>query len=136
MHREVSHADTRFEQESRLPLYLLTGLLALLLAADLWPIAARWIASWGPQLPTWPNEIGGYRIALLAAILGGARALYGSIDALLAGRVGADLALAIACVAAILVREPLVAAEIVFVGLVGEVLESITFERTQRAIYH
>jgi Cu+-exporting ATPase len=134
MHREISHADEQFQQESRLPLYLFTALLALILAADLWPILARWIAGWGPQLPTWPNEFGGYRIALIAALLGGARALYGSLDALFAGRVGADLALALACVAAILVREPLVAAEIVFIGLVGEVLESITFERTQRAI--
>jgi Cu+-exporting ATPase len=134
MHREVSHADQGFRQESRLSLYLLTALLALLLAADLWPTVARWVAGWGPALPTWNNEVSGYRIALLAAVLGGARALYGSLDALFAGRVGADLALAIACVAAILVREPLVAAEIVFIGLVGEVLESVTFERTQRAI--
>jgi Cu+-exporting ATPase len=134
MHREISHADARFQQESRLPLYLLTALLALLLGADLWPILARRIATWGTQLPSWPNEIGGYRIALLAAVLGGARVLYGSLDALFAGRVGADLALAIACVAAVLVREPLVAAEIVFIGLIGEVLESVTFERTQRAI--
>ncbi len=134
MHREISHADQRLASESRLPLYLLTSLLALLLAADLWPLFARWAGSWGWSLPSWPNEIGGYRIALLAAILGGARALFGSLDALLAGRIGADLALAIACVAAILLREPLVAAEIVFIGLLGEVLESITFERTQRAI--
>ena len=42
--------------------------------------------------------------------------------------------MAIACVAAILVGEPLVAAEIVFIGMLGECLESITFERTQRAI--
>src|SRR5262249_46264918 len=61
-------------------------------------------------------------------------ALYGSLDALFAGKIGADLAIAIACVAAILLRESLVAAEIVFVGLVGECLESITFERTQRAL--
>src|SRR5205814_8724565 len=80
------------------------------------------------------NEVLGYRIALLAAVLGGARILYGSLDALFQGRVGADLALAIACVAAILLREPLVAAEIVFIGMLGECLESITFGRTQRAI--
>src|SRR5262249_43428367 len=47
---------------------------------------------------------------------------------------GADLALAIACIAAILINEPLVAAEVVFIGMVGECLESFTFERTQRAI--
>ncbi|HWG41582.1 MAG TPA: cation-translocating P-type ATPase family protein [Gemmataceae bacterium] len=134
MHREISHADHAFEQESRLGLYLLTGLLAVLIGADLWPIAARWIASWGPALPTWSNEPYGYRIALLAAILGGARTLYGSLNSLFEGRIGADLAIAIACVAAILVQEPLVAAEIVFIGMLGECLESITFARTQRAI--
>src|SRR6516165_3116371 len=134
MHREISHTDGAFEQESRLGLYLLTGLLGALIAADVWPIAARWIASWGPTLPSWSNEPFGYRIALLAAILGGARTLYGSLNSLFEGRIGADLAIAIACVAAILVREPLVAAEIVFIGMLGEVLESVTFERTQRAV--
>jgi Cu+-exporting ATPase len=134
MHREISHADGAFEQESRSALYLLTALLGLLLAADLWPTLARWIAGWGPSLPTWSNEPYGYRIALLAAVLGGARTLYGSLDSLFQGRIGADLALAIACVAAILLKEPLVAAEIVFIGMVGECLEGVTFERTQRAI--
>src|SRR5262249_27758313 len=80
------------------------------------------------------NEVGGYRLALAAALLGGARALYGSLDALLQGKVGADLALAVAAVAAILLQEPLVAAEIVFVGMLGECLEHVTFERTQPAI--
>jgi Cu+-exporting ATPase len=134
MHREISHADGAFAQESRLSLYLLTALLGLLLAADLWPQVARWVGTWGPALPTWPNEVGGYRIALLAALLGGARICFGALDGLLQGKVGADVALAVATGAAILLREPLVAAEIVFVGMVGECLESITFERTQRAI--
>jgi Cu+-exporting ATPase len=134
MHREISHADHAFEQESRLGLYLLTALLGALIGADVWPIAARWIATWGPSLPTWSNEPYGYRIALLAAILGGARTLYGSLNSLFEGRIGADLAVAIACVAAILVQEPLVAAEIVFIGMLGECLESVTFARTQRAI--
>src|SRR5207302_7705015 len=56
------------------------------------------------------------------------------LDSLMEGRLGADLALTIACIAAIYLREHLVAAEIVFIGLVGECLESFTFERTQRAI--
>jgi Cu+-exporting ATPase len=134
MHREISYADRALQHESRLGLYLLTALLGLLIAADVWPIAVNWLATWGPSLPLWPNELYGYRIALLAAILGGARTLYGSINSLLEGRIGADLAVAIACIAAILVQEPLVAAEIVFIGMLGECLESITFERTQRAI--
>jgi Cu+-exporting ATPase len=134
MHREISYADRAFQQESRLGLYLLTGLLGILIGADVWPIAARWLATWGLSLPSWSNEPYGYRIALLAAVIGGARTLYGSLNSLFEGRIGADLAVAIAAIAAILVQEPLVAAEIVFIGMLGECLESITFERTQRAI--
>src|SRR5262249_40833079 len=121
-------------RESNLSLYLLTGLLGVLIGADLWPSIAAWLAAQGLVLPTWSRDVLGYRIALLAAVLGGARILYGSLEGLLEGRIGADLALAIATIAAILINEPLVAAEVVFIGMVGECLESITFERTQRAI--
>src|SRR6266852_2636216 len=134
MHREISHADQAFHKESNLSLYLLTGLLGLIIGIDLWPQLARWLGTWGLTLPSWPQEIAGYRLALLAAVLGGARVLYGSLENLLEGRLGADLAIAIACVAGILIGVPLVAAEIVFIGMVGECLESFTFERTQRAI--
>src|SRR5581483_1177355 len=68
------------------------------------------------------------------AILGGARAAFTSLESLLEGRFGADLAIVIACLAALLIGEPLVAAEIIFIGMVGECLESFTFDRTQRAI--
>src|SRR5947209_14715895 len=134
MHREITLADRAFGQESRLSLYLLTGLVGLIIGADLWPAVTGWLDGLGLSLPTWPSEVGGYRIALVAALVGGARILYGSLDSLLQGRLGADLALAIACVAAILLREPLVAAEIVFVGLLGECLEHITFTRAQQAL--
>ena len=134
MHREISHVDPALRQESNLSLYLLTGLLGLLIGADLWPQVATWLAAKGLALPTWSPEVLGYRIALIAAVIGGARVLYGSLEGLLEGRIGADLALAIATIAAILINEPLVAAEVVFIGMVGECLESITFERTQRAI--
>jgi Cu+-exporting ATPase len=137
MHREISHVDPALERKSNLALYLLTGLIGLIIAVDLWPRVAAWLVGLGVDLPAWARwsqEIGGYRIVLLAAILGGARVLYGSLESLFEGKLGADLALAIACVAAILIGEPLVAAEIVFIGMVGECLESFTFERTQRAI--
>src|SRR5437588_9603874 len=139
MHREISHVDSTLERRSNLSLYLLTGLIGLIIAVDFCPRVAGWLSGLGFDLPgwaRWPQEIGGYRIVLLAAILGGARALFGSLESLLEGKLGADLALAIACVAAILIGEPLVAAEIVFIGMVGECLESFTFERTQRAIRH
>jgi Cu+-exporting ATPase len=131
MHREISHTDPALEGQSNLSLYLLTGLLGLLIGLDLWPMIAGWLG-WG--MPPWPNEWNGYRIAYLAAILGGVRIVYNSLEGLFEGRVGADVALALACIAAILINEPLVAAEIVFIGMVGECLESFTFERTQRAV--
>jgi Cu+-exporting ATPase len=134
MHREISHADEAFDRPSNLSLYLLTGLLAIIIGFDLWPVVAGWGALRDLGLPTWPREVYGYRIALLAAILGGARTLYGSLEGLFEGRVGADVALAVAAIAAILIGEPLVAAEVVFIGMLGECLEAVTFDRTQRAV--
>jgi Cu+-exporting ATPase len=133
MHREISHTDELFGSKRDLTLYLLTGLLGLLLVLDLWPALVSWLGA-GSWLPTWPRELFGYRYALIAAVVGGARTLYGSLEGLLEGRVGADLALALAAIAAILIGEPLVAAEVVFIGMLGEVLESFTFARTQHAI--
>jgi len=59
MHRELTYADKAFEQESRLALYLLTGLIGLIIAVDLWPIVAGWLERRGVSLPTWPNEFRG-----------------------------------------------------------------------------
>jgi Cu+-exporting ATPase len=132
MHREISHTDGAFDRDRNLSLYLLTALLGLLIALDVWPRLVAWLGWSG--LPAWPPEVFGYRYALIAAVIGGARVLYTSLQALFEGKVGADLALAIACLAAILLNEPLVAAEVVFIGCLGECLESFTFERTRRAI--
>ena len=132
MHREISHTDAAFAQERNLSLYLLTALLGVLIGLDLWPQLVAW-AGWS-GLPSWPQEVLGWRIAMIAAVLGGARILYGALEGLFEGRVGADLALAVACIAAILLNEPLVAAEVVFIGMVGECLEDFTFARTKRAI--
>src|SRR3954466_9451898 len=99
MHREISHTDPTFEPESPWPLYLFTALLAVLLGIDLAPRAAAALG-W-PELAPSPGEFFVFsfrvRFALIAALLGGARALYGSLQSLLDGRIGADLALAIAC---------------------------------------
>src|SRR5205085_4316841 len=104
--------------------------------ADLWPALVAWLGTQGIDLSaySWPRTVFGYRYAFLAAVIGGARVLYSSLESLFAGRLGADLALAVACLAALLINEPLVAAEVVFIGLVGECLESFTFARTQRAV--
>ncbi|HMF20236.1 MAG TPA: cation-translocating P-type ATPase, partial [Gemmataceae bacterium] len=132
MHREISHVDSAFHQESQAPLYLLTAFLGLLIGLDLLPFVAGWLRI--PGLSSWPREWFGYRIAVVPAVIGGARVLYISLKSLSEGRLGADLAIAIACIAAIIIQEPLVAAEVVFIGMLGECLESFTFSRTQRAI--
>src|SRR5439155_27377088 len=111
-----------------------TGILGLLIGADIWPAFVEWAGWSGTWVPTWPRDFLGYRPALIAAVLGGSRVLYNSLESLLEGRLGADLALALACIAAILINEPLVAAEVVFIGLLGEVLENFTFRRSQYAI--
>ncbi|MGL6096435.1 MAG: cation-translocating P-type ATPase family protein, partial [Fimbriiglobus sp.] len=135
MHREFDPADAPFRPRSNVPVYLFAGLLAALLAADLEPPLAGWLRGLGLDFPAWQSrEIFGFRFALVAAVIGGARTLYGSLDRLADGRVGADLAVAIACLAAILIGEPLVAAEVVFIGVLGECLEAATFDRTQRAL--
>ncbi|HEY1380795.1 MAG TPA: heavy metal translocating P-type ATPase, partial [Gemmataceae bacterium] len=126
MHRELSHADAVFGRPRALGLYLLTALLVALLALDLLPALTGW--------PPTGRELFGVRFATLAAVLGGARVLYGALDRLLEGKLGADLALAIAVVAALAIREPVVAAEVVVIGLIGECLEAYTFGRTQAAV--
>ena len=104
-------------------LYALTAIVALLVACDLlfwWLGYERLRNPWGCNL------------SLLAALLGGARIVYGAVAALLERDVGADLALAIAMVAALVLREYWVAAEVVLIAMVGESLEALTFSRTQR----
>ncbi|MBM4067795.1 MAG: cation-translocating P-type ATPase family protein [Planctomycetes bacterium] len=132
MHREISHSDTAFSTERNLSLYLMTGFLGLLIALDLLPRAGGWLGL--PMPEWWPSRFYNFEFALIAAVIGGARVLYTSLQGLMDGKIGADLALAVACIAAILIQEPLVAAEIVFIGLVGECLEGFTFARTQSAI--
>src|SRR5947208_1103310 len=104
MHREISHTDAAFHEESNLSLYLMTALLGVLMVVDLGPRVAAW-AGW-QALAGWPQGLGDYRFALIAVILGGARIVYGALQGLLEGKIGADIALAIACIAAILINEP------------------------------
>ncbi|MBI2807467.1 MAG: cation-translocating P-type ATPase family protein [Planctomycetes bacterium] len=132
MHREITHTDSAFAEESNWPLYLMTGLLAALLALDLLPRFGEWM-EWS-LFAAWPRDLGGYRFALIAAVLGGARVVYTALQGLFDGKIGADLAIAIAFLAAILIQEWLVAAEVVFIGMFGECLEAYTFDRTKRAI--
>ncbi|MBS0203329.1 MAG: cation-translocating P-type ATPase family protein [Planctomycetes bacterium] len=115
------------------PLYVLTAGVATLLLAD-WILSST-AASTAPRLPgSWPTTLFGYRFALVAAVLGGARILYHALDGLLAGRIGADLALTIACLAAIVVGEHQTAGLVVLISLIGESLEGYTIDRARWAV--
>src|SRR5258707_1327898 len=114
MHRELSHADAVFGRPRALGLYVFSTILVALLALDLLPGLTAWLL--GIDAPRLSRELFGVRFATLAAVLGGARVVYGALNRLLDGRLGADLALAVAVVAALLIGEPLVAAEVVVIG--------------------
>src|SRR5690606_16525300 len=86
--------------------------------------------------PTWTpyRSLFGFRLSLLAAVLGGSRILYHTLEGLFEGRIGADLALTIACLAAIVLGEPSVAALVVFIALCGETIEGFVSGRARRAV--
>lgn len=106
------------------PLYVLTLLVGGLLLAD---FVGEWTGgSWSVVL--------GYRLALWAALIGGARILFHTLEGVLAGRFGVDLALSVACLAAIGLGEHSTAALVVFIALVGESLEGYTIDSARRAV--
>lgn len=113
------------------PIYLLTVAVGALFAADLGItfLGETGVSSWSEY-----QTLGGFRLALLAAVLGGARILYQTLENLFDGKVGADLALTIACLAAIVLGEHSTAALVVFIAVCGESIEGFTVDRAQRAI--
>ncbi len=110
------------------PLYLLTAIVGALLAADFVIEISN--------NPAWESyrTVFGFRLALLAAVIGGARILYQTLEGLFEGRVGADLALTIACLAAIILGEPQVAALVVFIAICGESIEGYTNGKARQAV--
>jgi Cu+-exporting ATPase len=106
-------------------LYVWTAVVGALVLGDLLFRLLGWT---GLQRPF------GYELALLAALVGGARIVYGALAALLEGDLGADLALAIAMLAALVLREYLVGAEVALIAMVGECLEAVTFQRAHREL--
>src|SRR5262245_44053471 len=127
-HHHHGHGPARnheHDHEAELRTLVATTLVVgLLLGADLV------LGAWGSAY----RQPFGIPLALAAAVIGGGRVVYLALAALLEGRIGADIALAVATVAAVLLGEYFVAAEVVFIALVGECLEAFTFERAQRSI--
>src|SRR4051812_3654483 len=126
-HHHHGHGPARAEHDHQAELRMLvatTVVVGLLLGADLV------LGAWGSPL----RRPFGVSLSLAAAVIGGGRVVYLALAALLEGRIGADIALAVACVAAAPLGEYFVAAEGGFIALGGESLEAFTFERAQRAI--
>src|SRR5262249_17298613 len=76
----------------------------------------------------------GLSLTLVAALAGAVYIVHSALRALVQGRIGADFALAQASLAALVLGQPFVAAEVVFIALLGEVLEAWTFGHTRRAL--
>ncbi|MFM7315332.1 MAG: heavy metal translocating P-type ATPase, partial [bacterium] len=103
---------------------LLTKVIGLLLAAEL----ILWFTGNAYQFSGWASP------ARWAAILGTLWSCHGVLENLLHGHIGADLALAQAALAALFLREDFVAAEVIFISLVGEWLEDVAYRRARQAI--
>jgi P-type Cu+ transporter len=109
-------------------LYVLTLTVGVLIGWDFW------LQMWaGPDGAAW-RTVGGFRWVFWAALLGGSRILYQTLDGLTAGRWGADLAVSVACLAAMTLGEHQTAALVVFIALFGESLEGYTVDRARRAL--
>ncbi len=101
-------------------LFAFTALLGFLIAADLLGGSAI--------------KLSGISLVWLAGALGAMQVVHQALSALWQGRIGADFALAQAALAALVLGEPFVAAEVVFIALCGELIEAWTFARAERAI--
>jgi Cu+-exporting ATPase len=129
--REFLPNDPSFQADARrgihyqsAPLYLLTLAVGGLLLLD---VLASLTGAFAPAFY-------GYRFALLAAVLGGSRILYHTLDELSSGRIGAGLALTIAFAAAVWLGESMTAALVVFITLTGECVERYTIDRAHAAV--
>src|SRR5262245_4984976 len=80
------------------------------------------------------TELWGVNTGVWLALIGGWRIFYNSVSSLLEKRVTAEMAIAVAVVAALAIGEYFAAAEAVFIMLIGEGLEEYASRRTRSAI--
>ena len=76
----------------------------------------------------------GFDLAMILALVGGFPVYYGAARWLLKRKITADLAVALAAFAALWIGEYLVAAEVIFIMLIGESLENFAIGRTRSGI--
>jgi Cu+-exporting ATPase len=125
-HHDHDPAAAALEREARKKLQnWLAFTIGFLILAEV----VIWLTGvWPPTWSAW------YSPARWAAIIGTIWICHGFLENLVDGRIGADLALAQAALAALILGEDFVAAEVVFISLVGEWLEDVAYRRAQKAI--
>jgi HflK protein len=80
------------------------------------------------------TELWGVNTGVWLALIGGWRIFYNSVSALFEKRITAEIAIAVAVIAALAIGEYFAAAEAVFIMLIGEGLEEYASRRTRSAI--
>ncbi|MEW5802974.1 MAG: FtsH protease activity modulator HflK [bacterium] len=76
----------------------------------------------------------GIDTAIILTLIGGYKIFFGALESLFKRKISVDLAIALAAIAALSIRQYLAAAEVIFIMLVGEALESFAVDRTRGAI--
>ena len=88
----------------------------------------------GVYIPDVCRTIGGWNTALFLTLIGGHRLFLEALRDAFNREISADLAVAIAAVAALLIKEYTAAAEVIVIMLIGEGLELFAVDRTRSAI--
>ena len=114
-----STVDKRAERWERIRYFGFAGVVGVLLLLNLTGVF---------------RTVAGVDTAAILTVVAGYRTFYNAIHGLLERTISADLAIAIAVVAALSVGEYLAAAEAMFIMLVGEGLEGYAAKRTSTAI--
>ncbi|MFH1268186.1 MAG: cation-translocating P-type ATPase family protein [Planctomycetota bacterium] len=80
------------------------------------------------------TSIYGFDLALVLALVGGFPIYFEAISALARRKISADLAVSLAAVAALYIEQYAVAAEVIFIMLIGSALEHFAVDRTRTGI--
>src|SRR5262245_7290679 len=118
--QHISPEDLEKSDSGKWPAYILfTSAVGVLLLLN-------WLAVF--------TELWGVNTGVWLALIGGWRIFYNSVSALFEKRVTAEMAIAVAVIAALAVGEYFAAAEAVFIMLIGEGLEEYASRRARSAI--
>jgi len=82
----------------------------------------------------WFRTVWGWNTAIFLTLIGGHKIFYEAMSGVLKREISADLAVAIAAIGALCIKQYAAAAEVIFIMLIGESLEGFAVDRTRSAI--